>query len=263
VGAGLGVGLLVGMTGVGGGSLMTPILVLLFGVAPQAAVGTDLWFATLTKLAGGALHHTRGNIDWQVVRRLALGSLTASVATIVWLHNSGGGQLHGKLIMIALGVMLLLTAAATVFKARIQALGRGLSVSLHPERRSAWAARFKHCQPVATVAAGAVLGVLVTLTSVGAGALCAVMLTYLYPLRMSARRLVATDLVHAIPLTAVAGSGHLLMGNVDAALLLQLLAGSIPGVLLGAHLGDRAPERLLRALIALVLLAVGLRLVSA
>jgi uncharacterized membrane protein YfcA len=253
LGAGLGVGLLVGLTGVGGGSLMTPILVLLFGVAPAAAVGTDLWFAAITKLAGGALHHTRGNIDWTVVRRLCLGSLSASVATIVWLRSSHAQALQQGLILHGLGVMLLLTAVAMVLRTQVQAFGRGL--------RLGSAASFKRWQPAATVLSGAVLGVLVTLTSVGAGALCAVLLTYLYPLRMTPRRLVATDLVHAIPLTVVAGSGHLLMGNVDGGLLLQLLAGSVPGVLLGAHFSDRAPDALLRPLIALMLIAVGLKLV--
>jgi len=251
--AGFGVGLLVGLTGVGGGSLMTPILVLLFGVAPGAAVGTDLWFAAITKLAGGALHHTRGNIDWQVVRRLCLGSLTASVATIVWLKTSGGSQIKSGLIMNTLGVMLMLTAAAMIFKTQVQAFGRSL--------RLGSADTFKHWQPAGTVLSGAVLGVLVTLTSVGAGALCAVLLTYLYPLRMTPRKLVATDLVHAIPLTAVAGTGHLAMGNVDGGLLLQLLAGSIPGVLIGAHFSDRAPEKVLRPLIAAVLVLVGIKLV--
>ncbi|MCA0244229.1 MAG: sulfite exporter TauE/SafE family protein [Proteobacteria bacterium] len=255
VAAGAGVGLLVGLTGVGGGSLMTPILVLLFGVAPAAAVGTDLWFAAITKLAGGTLHHTRGNVDWQVLRRLSLGSLPASVATLVWLKWAGGGSVRGGLILGTLGLMLALTAAAMLLRPQIQSLGRRLRLSS--------AERFKRWQPLATVLSGAVLGVLVTLTSVGAGALCAVLLTYLYPLRMTARRLVATDLVHAIPLTVVAGSGHLLMGHVDGGLLLQLLAGSIPAVLLGAHFSDRAPEKLLRPLIAAVLALVGLKLLAA
>lgn len=253
VGAGFGVGLLVGLTGVGGGSLMTPILVLLFGMAPAAAVGTDLWFAAITKLAGGALHHTRGNVDWQVLRRLSLGSLTAAVATIGWLQTGGGSQVKGGLILQALGVMLVLTAAAMCFKAQVQAVGRRL--------RLGRAAPFRRAQPALTVLGGALLGVLVTLTSVGAGALGAVMLACLYPLRMTPRRLVATDLVHAIPLTAVAGTGHLAMGHVDGGLLLQLLAGSIPGVLVGAHFSDRAPERMLRPLIALVLVAAGTRLI--
>lgn len=252
--AGLGVGAVVGLTGVGGGALMTPILVLLFGVAPAAAVGTDLWFAAITKMAGGAMHHARGNLDLQVLRRLCLGSLPASVATLAWLHASGGSQLKQGLILHVLGVVIVLTALAMIAKPQVHALGRRLR--LHS------AERFKGLQPALTVAAGAILGVLVTLTSVGAGALGAVMLAYLYPLRMTPRRLVATDLVHAIPLTVVAGTGHLWMGNVDLALLGQLLLGSIPGVLVGAHLSDRAPERWLRPIIAVVLMLVGVKLVT-
>jgi uncharacterized protein len=252
--AGFGVGVLVGLTGVGGGSLMTPILVLLFGVAPGAAVGTDLWFAAITKMAGGALHHTRGNVDWQVLRRLCLGSLPAALATILWLRSGGSHQMNQGLILHALGVMLVLTAVAMIFKQQVHAFGRSL--------RLGSAVTFKYVQPAFTVLAGAVLGVLVTLTSVGAGALGAVMLAYLYPLRMTPRRLVATDLVHAIPLTIVAGTGHLFMGNVDGGLLLQLLVGSIPGVLIGAHFSDRAPERVLRPLIALVLVLVGVKLLA-
>jgi len=253
VGAGFGVGLLVGLTGVGGGSLMTPILVLLFGVAPAAAVGTDLWFAAITKLAGGALHHTRGNVDWQVMRRLSLGSIVAAIATIAWMRWNGGSQIKGGVILTTLGAMLVATASAMIFKTQIQAVGRRLRLNA--------AERFKHWQPALTVLAGAVLGVLVTLTSVGAGAIGAVVLAYLYPLRMTPRRLVATDLVHAIPLTAVAGTGHLLLGNVDGALLVQLLVGSIPGVLIGAHFADRAPEQWLRPLIAAVLVLVGIKLI--
>ena len=252
--AGFGVGLMVGMTGVGGGALMTPILVLLFGVAPAAAVGTDLWFAALTKIAGGALHHGRGTVDWQVFRRLCAGSLPASVLTLVFLHASGGSAMKQGLITQALGVVLILTALAMIFKSQTHRLGRRL--------RLGEAERFKVLQPPLTVLAGALLGVLVTLTSVGAGALGAVLLVYLYPLRMVSARLVGTDIVHAIPLTLVAGSGHLLMGHVDLALLGQLLAGSIPGVLIGATLSHRTPERLLRSAIAGILVLVGLKLIA-
>ncbi|HOM12080.1 MAG TPA: sulfite exporter TauE/SafE family protein [Rubrivivax sp.] len=253
--AGLGVGFLVGLTGVGGGALMTPLLVLVFGQAPAVAVGTDLWFAAITKIAGGGLHHGRGNVDWQVLRRLCLGSLPAAVLTLVWLKFAGGPQVKEGLILNALGAMIVLTALAMLLRKQVQALGRSLRLGA--------AERFKHWQPALTVAAGAILGVLVTLTSVGAGALGAVMLSYLYPLRMTPRRLVATDLVHAVPLTMVAGSGHLWMGHVDGGLLAALLIGSIPGVLLGAHFSDRAPERFVRPAIAVVLVAVGFKLVAA
>ena len=253
--AGLGVGMMVGMTGVGGGALMTPILVLLFGVAPAAAVGTDLWFAAITKLAGGAVHHRQGSVDWQVLRRLCAGSLPASLATLAWLHFSGIAQTKSGFILTALGSVLLLTAVAMVFKRQTHALGQALR-STAPES-------FKRAQPALTVVAGAILGFLVTLTSVGAGALGAVMLVYLYPFRMTPARLVGTDIVHAIPLTIVAGTGHLLMGNVNPTLLGALLLGSIPGIVLGSLIGNRAPEHVLRGAIALVLALVGVKLVMA
>ena len=251
--AGFGVGLLVGLTGVGGGSLMTPILVLLFGVAPATAVGTDLWFAALTKIVGGTVQHRRGMVDWQVVRRLSLGSLPAAVLTLLWMHASGSARVSQGLILQALGGVLLLTAAAMVFKRRMQAVGQAL--------RSTAPVSFKRAQPALTVLAGAILGGLVTLTSVGAGALGTVMLVYLYPFRMTPARLVGTDIVHAIPLTLVAGTGHLLLGHVDFALLGTLLLGSIPGIVIGSLLSSRAPEGLLRAAIAAVLVAVGAKLV--
>jgi len=253
--AGFGVGLLVGLTGVGGGALMTPILVLLFGVAPAAAVGTDLWFAACTKMAGGAMHHNKGSVDWEVMRRLCLGSLPSSVLTLSWLHLSGGSQVKGGLILQALGAVLLLTALAMVLKRRSQAYGQSL--------RMRAAERFKKSQPMLTVVAGAVLGFLVTLTSVGAGALGTVMLVYLYPFRMKGARLVGTDIVHAIPLTIIAGTGHMLMGNVDLDLLGKLLVGSVPGVLIGSHFSNKAPEAVLRAVIATLLAIVGGKLLLA
>ncbi len=252
--AGLGVGLLVGLTGVGGGSLMTPILVLLFGVAPAAAVGTDLWFAATTKMVGGTLHHARRSIDWQVLRRLWLGSLPAALATLAWLSASGMGQTKNGLILKALGIVLLLTAVAMLLKKRLHALGQHLR-GTEPDR-------FKRAQAPLTILAGAVLGFLVTLTSVGAGALGTVMLVYLYPWRLTPARLVGTDIVHAIPLTVLAGSGHALMGNVDLSLLGWLLLGSVPGVLIGSHFSTRAPEAFVRPAIALVLTLVGLKLVT-
>jgi uncharacterized membrane protein YfcA len=253
--AGFGVGLVVGTTGVGGGALMTPILVLVFGVAPAAAVGTDLWFAALTKTAGGIVHHRQGGVDWQVLRRLASGSLPAAGLTLLWLHNAGIGQVRQGLIMQALGAVLLLTALAMFFRTRIHTFGQRV--------RGTAPAAFKRAQPVLTVAAGALLGFLVTLTSVGAGALGTVMLLYLYPFRLTPARLVGTDIVHAIPLTLVAGMGHLALGNVDLHLLAYLLLGSVPGVLLGSVLSARAPQALLRAIISIVLMLVGSKLLVA
>lgn len=253
--AGFVVGLLVGITGVGGGSLMTPLLVLVFGMAPAAAVGTDLWFAAITKLVGGTVHHQRGGVDWQVVRRLAMGSLPAAVLTLVWLHASGLGPVKQGLILHMLGVVLVLTALAMLLKKQLHAVGQRL--------RSSAPERFKGVQPPLTVLAGALLGFLVTLTSVGAGALGTVMLVYLYPFRMTPTRLVGTDIVHAIPLTMVAGMGHLWMGNVDLPLLGQLLLGSIPGIVLGSLVGTRTSELYLRRAIAAVLVAVGAKLLLA
>jgi len=251
--AGLGVGLVVGLTGVGGGALMTPILVLLFGMAPATAVGTDLWFAAITKMFGGALHHSRGSVDVEVLRLLCTGSLPTACLTLWWLHSTGSSQMKHGVILNLLGAVLILTAAAMVFKRQAQALGKGLRINA--------AERFKRAQPGLTVLAGAVLGFLVTLTSVGAGALGAVMLIYLYPFRMTPSKLVGTDIVHAIPLTVVAGSGHLYMGNVDSGLLWQLLVGSIPGVLIGSMLSHKTPEAFLRPAIAFVLVLVGIKLV--
>ncbi len=253
--AGFGVGLMVGLTGVGGGSLMTPILVLLFGVAPAAAVGTDLWFAALTKSVGGIVHHKRGSVDWQVFRRLCAGSLPASLATLWWLHTSGIGQMKHGVIVNALGVVLLITAIGMLLRKRLLAMGQNLRTT-NPDR-------FKGVQPVLTVVAGAVLGFLVTLTSVGGGALGTVMLLFLYPFRMKPTTLVGTDIVHAIPLTIVAGMGHLVMGNVDLSLLGNLLLGSVPGILLGSLLATKAPEGLLRGAIATVLTMVAGKLLLA
>jgi uncharacterized membrane protein YfcA len=253
--AGFVVGLLVGITGVGGGSLMTPLLVLVFGMAPAAAVGTDLWFAAITKMVGGAVHHQRGGVDWQVVRRLSLGSLPAAVLTLAWLHASGLGPVKQGLILHMLGIVLVLTALAMLLKKQLHAVGQRL--------RSSAPERFKGLQPPLTVLAGALLGFLVTLTSVGAGALGTVMLVYLYPFRMTPNRLVGTDIVHAIPLTMVAGMGHLWMGNVDLPLLGQLLLGSIPGIVIGSLVGTRTSELFLRRAIAAVLVLVGAKLLLA
>jgi uncharacterized membrane protein YfcA len=250
--AGFGVGAAVGMTGVGGGSLMTPILVLLFGYAPVTAVGTDLWFAAITKIVGGTLHQRRGTVDWEVMRRLSLGSTPAAIATMTWMHFTGTGQSRQGLIVHALGLVLLLTAIVMLARRKLQAVGERL--------RTGTPDAFKRVQPPLTVLAGAILGVLVSLTSVGAGALGTVMLLYLYPLRMTPSRLVGTDIVHAIPLTVVAGTGYLLMGDVDLPLLGNLLLGSIPGVIVGTAIASRAPEKFTRAAIALILAGVSSRL---
>jgi uncharacterized membrane protein YfcA len=245
-------GFVVGLTGVGGGALMTPLLLLLFGVAPLTAVGTDLWFAAITKMFATRVHHNHGLIDWQVVRRLWLGSLSASVLTLVWMRLNPVDENAVSMLKTAIAAAVLLTAVGIVFQKPLQAFGRKL--------RTTDAEHFKAWQPGLTVVAGAVLGVLVTLTSVGAGALGAVFLAYLYPLRLTPPRLIATDIVHAIPLALFAGTGHLLMGNVNFGLLGNLLLGSVPAVILGAMLSTRLPHAVLRVALAVVLLAVGAKL---
>jgi uncharacterized protein len=253
--AGLGVGLLVGMTGVGGGSLMAPIMILLFGIAPSTAVGTDLWFAAITKTVGGTIHHREGGVDGQVLRRLCLGSLPAAIVTLTILYLTGAGQIKSGYIMTLLGIVLILTAVATLFRQRF------VDWSRRYQRDSGHGAH--NVQAPLTIAAGALLGVLVTLTSVGAGALGVTMILCLYPLRMNARKLVATDIVHAVPLTLVAGLGHLYMGNVDLRLLGALLVGSIPGIILGSYATRWIPETGLRIVLATVLALVGMRMVLA
>ena len=252
--AGFGVGAVVGITGVGGGSLMAPILVLLFGVAPVAAVGTDLWFAAGTKLVGGFVHHQKGGVDGEVLRWLCMGSLPSAVATLLWLHFSHAAKMQNSVLMTALGCVLLLTALAMVFKRQAQAFGQKL--------RDGSPLDFKRAQPALTVLAGAILGLLVTLTSIGAGALGTVMLVYLFPYRMTPKRLVGTDIVHAIPLTIVAGTGHLMMGNVDLKLLGTLLVGSVPGIVLGSLLMGKLPERALRLSIAAILCVAAVKLLT-
>jgi uncharacterized membrane protein YfcA len=253
--SGFGVGVVVGLTGIGGGALMTPILVLLFGVAPHTAVGTDLLFACITKMFGVWMHGRRGTVDWRVAGRLAAGSLPAALLIIVGLGHIGVAEhFRDQVILNALGVALVLTGIGLLFRARLHQLGKALRMQAP--------AGFKRLQPTLTVLAGAVVGCLVALTSVGAGALGTVMLVYLYPYRLNPAKLVGTDLAHAIPLTLLAGGGHLFLGNVDFLLLGDLLLGSIPGILLGSALATRAPDRVLRHAIALVLLAVGGRLLT-
>ena len=246
---GLCVGLLVGMTGVGGGSLMTPILVLFFGIAPATAVGTDLWFAATTKMVGGVIHQNRGRVDWPVVGLLGLGSVPASLATLTWMRRTATAQMTSGVMLKTLGVVLILTATTMLFAKRFQALSR----MEHSQQTIRW---IHWLQPIATVVAGAILGVLVTLTSVGAGAMGTAMLRYLYPTRMKPPVLVATDIVHAIPLVMIAGSGYLLLGDVNLKLLAQLLVGSIPGIIVGSLVSGWMPDRVLRTAIALALVAV-------
>ena len=246
--AGLLVGVAVGLTGVGGGSLMTPLLVLMFGVAPQTAVGTDLLFAAVTKIVGSAVHHGHNTVDWRIVRRLATGSMPAAVLTLVALNtfvHIGTNTSHA--ILVALGALLVLTAIAMMFQRRLLAYGATHTI-VHSDKTFA-----------PTVALGALLGVLVTITSVGAGAIGAMALLMIYR-RVPVVRIVGTDIAHAVPLALLAGAGHWFIGSVDVSLLLNLLAGSIPGVILGSLLSSRSPDRLVQMTLAAILAITGVRL---
>jgi uncharacterized membrane protein YfcA len=240
--SGFAVGVIVGLTGVGGGSLMTPILVLLFGIHPATAVGTDLLHAAITKSGGTWVYARRGDVQWRVTALLAAGSLPAAICTLFVLHRFMQPPENPRILTTALGLALLITAFAMLWRARLRRLSR---VQLDAAPR----------HPALTVITGALLGVLVTLSSVGAGALGIAALLFLYP-RLPAVRLVAADLAHAVPLTLVAGVGYWLFGDVNWTLLGSLLIGSLPGIYLGSRFAGRLPERLLRLLLALTLLLV-------
>ncbi len=253
--SGLGVGILVGLTGVGGGSLMTPLLVLLFGVHPATAVGTDLLYAAVTKAAGTLVHGRKGAVDWSVTGRLAVGSVPAAAVTLWLLHRYG---LHSPgamaLLQRVLGAALLITSIALLFRPYLAALAARSNSS--QRQNSSVSTTFW------TIVTGVVLGVLVSMTSVGAGAIGVTVLLLLYPM-LPTSRIVGSDIAHAVPLTLVAGFGHWLLGSVNWPMLLSLLIGSVPGIALGSHLSARAPEKLLRNLLAAVLVLVGVRLVAA
>lgn len=251
--AGLVVGFIVGMTGVGGGSLMTPILVLGFGVQPAIAVGTDLLYAAITKSGGIFVHNRKGTIDWRVVGLLAAGSMPASIFAIFLLkHLEQSGVNYDSLITGSLSVALILTSMVLLFKNRLLSIGRN-------ERLARLRALHQKLQTPATVVAGLVLGVLVTLSSVGAGALGAAILFFLYP-RMTAIRIVGTDIAHAVPLTLIAGLGHAHLGTIDYMMLAALLLGSLPGIYLGSHLATRLPDHVIRPALAGMLLLIGVRM---
>jgi uncharacterized protein len=251
--SGFAVGIIVGLTGVGGGSLMTPILVLLFGIHPATAVGTDLLHAAITKAGGTYVHAKKGRVDWRIAGLLAAGSLPAAVVTLFTLHTFTPRLGDSKVITITLGLALMLTAAALTLRTR----ARGLSRTLAPQTFTADGAR----HPAYTIATGAVLGVIVSLSSVGAGALGVTALIFLYP-RLPAARIVASDLAHAVPLTLIAGLGHWLFGSVDWHLLASLLVGSLPGIYIGSHFAGRVSETILRSLLATMLLLVGGKLIA-
>jgi uncharacterized protein len=248
--SGFGVGAIVGMTGVGGGSLMTPLLLSVFRLSPAIAIGTDLWFACITKTAGSASHHRAGHVDWRITGLLLAGSVPASLATVALMHTTGVTKGWASALTFSLGIALLLTAVTVAYKQVWHAVG------LRLER---WIAG-QH-KPALTVLCGLILGVLVSLSSIGAGAIGATLIMLLYP-RIGSHRVVGTDIAHAVPLTLVAGIGHATLGHVDWALLGSLLIGSIPGIWLGAQLTRKMPEKIVRALLCLALVTAGLKVIT-
>jgi uncharacterized membrane protein YfcA len=241
--------MLVGLTGVGGGSLMTPLLVLLFGFHPATAVGTDLLYASVTKTVGTAVHGKQGTVDWSIVASLAAGSLPAAILTLFVMSRVGTlGQHASGILNLLLGIALLLTSISVFFRPWILK----------------WAGHHIHAMSdrklrQRTILLGAILGVLVSVTSVGAGALGTTALLILYP-RLPVARIAASDIAHAVPLTLIAGIGHWLIGSVNFSLMFALLAGSIPGIIVGSLLGGRSSDTVLRPVLAITLLVVAIRL---
>ncbi|GAN80897.1 hypothetical protein SAMN02746095_02170 [Acidocella aminolytica 101 = DSM 11237] len=243
------VGLLVGLTGVGGGSLMTPLLVLLFGFHPSTAVGTDLLFAAATKTVGTAIHSSGKTVDWKIVARLAMGSIPATLLSMAGIAYFGAAsKIVTDTISLTLGIALLISAISLLLKDQI------LKTISHryPDFGERHSFRL-------TVLTGFVLGLLVTLSSVGAGALGTIALIILYP-RLPMVRIVGSDIAHAVPLTLLAGGGHWFLGNTDFSLLGELLIGSIPGIIVGSLAARRAPELFLKTCLGLILVIVGFRM---
>lgn len=250
--SGLLVGLLVGLTGVGGGSLMTPLLTLMFGFSPATAVGTDLAFASLTKGVGTIAHRSHGHIRWDIVKRLCLGSLPAALVTVIVLKNAGNLDAEWMhLIRVTIGVSVILTVISLLFRQRVLSW-----LARNPRYRLQGSAL-----AVATIVVGVVLGVLVTVSSIGAGAVGATLILILYP-ELKSAEVAGTDIAYAVPLTAVAGLGHMYLGTIDWNLLASLLVGSIPGIWLGARLSKNLPERLVRGALAATLTITAIKLVS-
>ena len=249
--SGFAVGLLVGMTGVGGGSLMTPMLTLLFGVSPSVAVGTDLAFAAITKSAGTFTHRLRGTINWHIVKLLCFGALPSAVLATLWLKEFGAFNKEiGLIIRYSIASSVLLTVAALLFKSKIMTW-----INAHPE----YQLQGKNLA-YATIISGAVLGALVTISSIGAGAIGATLLVILYP-RLSPAEIAGTDIAYAVPLTTIAAFGHWYLGSIDWTLLATLLVGSVPGITLGSWIARAVPERFLRGLLATTLTTVAAKLI--
>ncbi|MBR7746605.1 sulfite exporter TauE/SafE family protein [Undibacterium baiyunense] len=249
--SGFAVGTLVGLTGVGGGSLMTPLLTLLFGVSPAVAVGTDLAFASITKATGTLTHRLRGSVEWHVVRLLCIGALPAAlVATLALKYFGGLSQELGQIIRYSIAVSVLLTVIAILYRSKLIAW-----INAHPERQL----EGKKLAG-ATIIAGAILGILVTISSIGAGAIGATILVLLYP-KMPAAHVAGTDIAYAVPLTAIAAIGHWWLGSINWELLGSLLLGSVPGITLGSLAAKAVPEKFLRGILATTLTLVACKLV--
>jgi uncharacterized membrane protein YfcA len=249
--SGFAVGLLVGMTGVGGGSLMTPMLTLLFGVSPTVAVGTDLAFASVTKSAGTLTHRMRGTVHWEIVRRLCIGALPTAVLATLWLKHYGALDKEiGQIIRYSIAGSVLLTVVALLFRRKMMDW-----IHAHPERQL----QGKKLT-FATIFAGAVLGALVTISSIGAGAIGATLLVLMYP-RLTPAEIAGTDIAYAVPLTAIAAFGHWYLGSIDWMLLITLLVGSVPGITIGSWFARSVPERFLRGLLATTLTTVAAKLI--
>ncbi|AQS88852.1 hypothetical protein AA101099_2183 [Neoasaia chiangmaiensis NBRC 101099] len=248
--SGLAVGFLVGMTGVGGGSLMTPLLILLFRIHPQTAVGTDLLYAAITKSVGTIVHGRRGVVDWRVVLRLSSGSIPATLLSLLVLQHYGSPSHDAShIITVSLGIALLLTAPSVFFRHQLQQWSHRKAGSVS-ERATG----------LLTVALGFALGVMVTFSSVGAGAIGVTILILLYP-RLPTASIVGSDIAHAVPLTLIAGMGHWWLGSVHGQMLASLLCGSIPGIILGSLCVGLVHERVQRSLLAAVLFIVGARMI--
>jgi uncharacterized membrane protein YfcA len=249
--SGFAVGLLVGMTGVGGGSLMTPLLTLLFGVTPSVAVGTDLAFASITKSAGTVTHRSRGTVQWDIVGRLCLGALPAAlVATLALQYFGPLNEAIGKFIRYSIAVSVMLTVVAILLRGKMLAW-----VNASPSRQL-----HGRSLALATIASGALLGTLVTVSSIGAGAIGATLLVMLYP-RLTPAEVAGTDIAYAVPLTAIAAVGHWWLGSINWVLLATLLVGSVPGITLGSWAARAVPERFLRGMLAMTLATVAFKLI--
>jgi uncharacterized protein len=244
------VGLLVGQTGMGGGALMTPLLILLFGVHPATAVGTDLLYASATKTVGTLVHGLNHTVHWRIVTLLAIGSVPATALTLLVISKLDlSGSIASSIIANVLGVLLLFTSLSLFFRRQFLAVAGTRLLAIGPKQTT-----------VLTVTTGAVLGVLVTISSVGAGALGVTALLLLYP-RLPMAIIVGSDIAHAVPLTLVAGVGHWFLGSVDWPLLTSLLTGSVPGIILGSYLSAHVPDAVLRPILATTLMVVGGRLI--